>query len=192
MRRTTCCVAAGSLALTAVVAGTLLAAAKAHETSFEIRKTEPRVVLYTIHRGSFDKVGSTIQELMTMAAPRGAIPTGPISFAYLTNMELTPKEHWLTEVRIPVGEDALKLAGTLGKFTDVMKLAPIDVVVATKPEGMTDPGPVYHKLYPWLLENGYVPVEGPLEQFLTNAEGNDYSKMKTEIMIPVRKVSRTK
>ena len=192
MRSTTCCAAVGTLALIVAAAGALLAAVKPQETSFEVRKTEARVVLYTIHRGSFDKVGATIQDLMTMAVPKGLIPSGPISFVYLTNMELTPKEHWLTEIRIPVGEDALKLAGALGKFTDVMKLAPIDVVVATKPEGMADPGPVYHKLYPWLSENGYVPVEGPREQFLTNAESNDYSKMKTEIMIPVMKVSGTK
>jgi DNA gyrase inhibitor GyrI len=137
-------------------------------------------------------VGSTIQELMTMAAPKGLIPNGSISFMYLTNMEMTPSAHWLTEIRIPVGDDALKLAGTLGKFTDVMRLDPVDVVVATKPEGLADPGPIYRQLYPWLLENGYVPVEGPCEQFLTNAQTNDYSKMRTEIMIPVRKVSKTR
>lgn len=191
MNRAKCCAVAGALALTAAVAGGLLAA-NPPEPSFEIRKTAESVVLYTIHRGSFDQVGSTIQELMAMAVPKGLIPTGPISFMYLTNMELTPSADWLTEIRVPVGDDALKLAGTLGKFTGVMRLAPVDVVVATKPEGLADPGPIYRKLYPWLLENGYVPVEGPREQFLTNAKTNDYSKMKTEIMIPVRKVTKAK
>jgi effector-binding domain-containing protein len=192
MDRTKCYAALGALALIAVIAGGLPAAANPAEPSFELRRTSECVVLYTIHRGPFDQVGTTIQELMTMAAPKGLIPKGPVSFMYLTNPELTPRAHWLTEVRVPVGEDALKLAGTLGKFTDVQKLAPIDVVVATKPEGMADPGPVYHKLYPWLLANGYIPLEGPREQFLTNAESNDYSKMKTEIMVPVQKVSTEK
>ncbi|MBN1505882.1 MAG: GyrI-like domain-containing protein [Sedimentisphaerales bacterium] len=192
MTRTKCCAVAGALALTAVIAGGLWAAANPAEPSFEVRKTAESVVLYTIHRGPFDQVGATIRELMTMAAPKGLIPRGPISFMYLTNPELTPSAHWLTEIRIPVGEDALRLSGTLGKLTDVKKLAPIDVVVGTKSEGMADPGPVYHKLYPWLLANSYVPIEGPREVFLTNAETSDYSKMRTEIMVPVRPVATEK
>jgi len=191
MNRIKCCVATGVVALTAAAAGALLAA-NPPEPSFEIRKTTESVVVYTIHRGPLSQVGSTIQELMALAVPKGLIPAGPVSFLYLTNRELTPSADWLTEIRVPVGEDALKLAGTLGKFTDVMRVAPVDVVVATKPEGQADPGPIYHKLYPWLVENGYVPVEGPRERFLTNAKTNDYSKMKTEIMIPVRKVSNAK
>ena len=192
MDRTKCYAAMGALALIAVIAGALLAATNAAGPSFEIRRTSESVVLYTIHRGPFDHVGTTIQELMAMAAPKGLIPKGPISFVYLTNPELTPSAHWLIEIRVPVGEDALKLAGMLGKFTDVQKLPPMDVVVVTKPEGTADPGPLYHKLYPWLLANGYVPLEGPREQFLTNAESNDYSKMKTQIMVPVQKVPTEK
>jgi len=185
-----CCAVAGALALTAAVAGCLSAAAKSRDGSFEVRRAEESVVLYTIHRGPLDQVSSTVQQLMAMAAQKGLMPRGAVSFMYLNNQELTPSAHWLTEIRIPVSDNALKLAGTLGTFTDVKKLAPVDVAVATKPEGMANPGPVYRKLFPWLLANGYVPLEGTREVFLTNAQTNDYSKMRTQIMVPVRKIPR--
>lgn len=181
----------GTLVL-AAVAGGILAASKPEEIPIEVRKTPERVVLYTIHRGPLEKVGSTIEELMTTAMQKGAYPSGPISFMYLNDFEAVSNEHWLTEIRVPVAQEALGLAGTLGKFTDVKKLAGTEVAVTGKPEGLASPEPIYERLYTWIFENGYLPTEGPSEAFLTNAETQDYSRMKTEIMVPLRKVSKSR
>jgi len=175
--------------LAIAAAGAVPVGADPPEISVEVRRTQERVVLYTIHRGPLDKVGAAIGEAIGAAAKKGAYPMGPISFAYLNNFETTPEEHWLTEIRIPVGEDALKLAGTLGKFTDIKKLPALDTAVAVKPEGLATPDSVYQRLYAWMFENGYMPTERPSEVFLTNAQTGDYSKMRSEIMIPVRKMS---
>jgi hypothetical protein len=187
------CAVAGAMALTAAVAGCLSMTAKSGERLFEVRRAEESVVLYTIYRGPLEPVNAvnaTVQQLMMMAIQKGMMPKGSVSFMYLNNPDLTPSAHWLTEIRIAVGDNALKLAGTLGPFTDVKKLAPVDVVVAIKPEGMADPMPVYRKLFPWLLAHDYLPLEGASETFLTNMQTNDYSKMKTQIVVPVRKLPR--
>jgi len=111
---------------------------------------------------------------------------------YLNNPATTPGERWLTEIRIPVDEDALKLAGTLGRFTDVKKAPGADVVAAIKPEGPATPESVYQKLYARMLRDGYMPTEGPSEVFLTNAQTGDYSKMRSEITTSVTKVAEPK
>ncbi|MBN2128656.1 MAG: GyrI-like domain-containing protein [Sedimentisphaerales bacterium] len=175
--------------LAVAIAGGILAESEPREIPVEIRRTQECVVLYTIHRGSFDKIGAAIGEAIGAGAKKGVYPAGSISFAYLNNFDTTPEEHWLTEIRIPVGNDALKLAGTLGKFTDVKKLPSVEVVVAIKPEGFATPGRVYQRLYAWMFENTCMPTERPSEVFLTNAQIGDYSKMRSEIMIAVRKMS---
>jgi DNA gyrase inhibitor GyrI len=181
------------MALTVTAAGCLSMVGQPGEKSFEVRRTEESVVLYTIYRGPLEPVNAvnaTVQQLMMMAIQRGLKPKTIITFMYLNNPDMTPSAHWLTEIRIPVSDNALKVAGTFGPFTDVKKLAPVDVVVAIKPEGMADPMPVYRKLFPWLLAHNYLPLEGASETFLTNTQTNDYSKMKTQIQIPVRKLPR--
>jgi effector-binding domain-containing protein len=90
---------------------------------------------------------------------------------------------------IPVGEQALKLAGTLGDFTDVKELPATQAAVATKPEGLADPAPLYRKLYTWIHKQGYVVTDAHSELFLTNAMGGDYDKMKTQIYVPVEKLT---
>ena len=184
--------AGGALLLAVVVAGGILAASKPEEIPIEVRTTPEQVVLYTIHRGPLGKVGSTIAELMTTAMQKDAYTSGPISFTYLTDFEAVSSEHWLTEIRVPVAQETLSLAGTLGKFTDVKKLAGVEVAMTGKPEGLASPEPIYERLYTWIFENGYLPTEGPSEAFLTNAETQDYYRMKTEIMVPLRKVSKTR
>jgi effector-binding domain-containing protein len=185
-------VAAGVIGIVIAVSGVILAESKPQESPVQIRKTQEQVVLYTIHRGPFDKVGATIGELMRTAAPKGLYPKGAISFVYLNDFSTVPSEHWLTEIRIPVAEEALSQAGTLGKLTDVKKLPSVDVAVVTKPEGLANPESVYQQLYTWVFQNGYRPTEGSCEVFLTNASAGDYSKMKSEIMVPIRKVSTDK
>lgn len=152
-----------------------------------VRTIESQVVLYTIHRGSYEQIGMVIGQLFAKAAEHGIAPLGPVTFAYLNNPTKVSSEHWLTEIRIPVAQDAMKLAGTLGKMTDVKTVSAQEVVVSIKPETMSDPGPVYNKLFAWINQEGYLPTDGPLEIFLSNAATGDYSQMKTEIMIPIGK-----
>jgi effector-binding domain-containing protein len=181
--------AIGVLVLAAAT-GAILAQSTPQETPIEVRQIPECVVLYTIHRGPFDNVGATIGETIAAAAQKGVYPRGTISFMYLNNPATTPCEHWLTEIRIPVADDALKLAGTLGKFTDVKKLSSVEAVVAVKPEGLATAESIYERLYMWMHENGYMSAEGPSEVFLSNARAGDYSKMKSEIRIPLRRVAK--
>lgn len=159
---------------------------------FTIRKVEKQVVLYTIYRGSYEKIGPAVGKLFALAGRNGISPRGPVSYVYLNNPKSVTSEHWLTEVRIPVGKEALKLAGTLGEMTDVKALPAMEVAVAVKPEGQSDPVPIYEKIYRWILKEGYIAAEGPVETFFTNVDSGDYAQMKTEIMFPVGKLSQQK
>jgi effector-binding domain-containing protein len=156
-------------------------------TEVTAREIPAQIVLYTIVRGPYQKTGQAVGRLYALAGEKGIRPMGPPTYTYLNNPERVSSEHWLTEIRIPVSDDALKLAGTLGEMTDVKQLPAVTVVVAIKPEGMTDPGPVYEKIYIWVRKNGYKTVDSASEVFLTNAAGGDYSAMKAEIMVPVSK-----
>ena len=150
-----------------------------------IRDVKQQVVLYTIHRGGLESIGPVVADLFGLAGQHGIYPDGPIMFAYLNYFRHTSSEHWLTEIRLPVDKQALKLSGTLGKMTDVKTVSAMKAAVATKPEGMADPLPIYHRLYTWMLKHGHMPTSGPRETFLTNAEAGDYTRMKTEIMVPI-------
>jgi len=84
----------------------------------------------------------------------------------------------------------LKLAGTLGEMTDIKQLPATELAVAIKPEGQGNPAPIYDSLGAWILKQGYVATDSPCEKFLTNAQAGDYAQMKSEIMLPGKKLSR--
>jgi effector-binding domain-containing protein len=151
------------------------------------REVPAQTVLYTIVRGPYQKTGQAVGRLYALSGEKGIRPIGPPMYTYLNNPKRVSSEHWLTEIRIPVSSDALKLVGTLGEMTDVKQLPAVTVVVAVKPEGVTDPGPVYEKIYMWVRKNGYKTVDSASEVFLTNAASGDYAAMKAEIMVPVSK-----
>jgi effector-binding domain-containing protein len=176
-----CLMAAGTV--------TILAKSRTAEPAFAIRKADSQVVLYTIFRGSYDKAGPAVGRLFALAHSKQIKPSGPASYAYLNNPRCVSMEHWLTEIRIPVDKDALKFAGTLGPFTDVKALPDMQLAVAIKPEGQADPAPIYEKLYAWLFKQGYIAADAACETFLTNAMSGDYTRMKTEIAVPVEKLS---
>lgn len=175
------------IGLMAACVGAISAKSTSDKTSVVIRNVDKQVVLYTIYRGSYDKTGMAIDKLFALAGRKKISTRGPISYVYLNNPGHVSKEHWLTEIRIPVGEEALELAGTLGEMTDVKALPALELVVAVKPKGQADPRPIYDSLYAWLYKQGYVAAEDPMETFLTDAKGGDYAQMKTEIMVPVQK-----
>lgn len=177
-------------AMTLMAAGAveIIAETTTSQPAFTVRKVEKQIVLYTIYRGSYDKVGITIGKLFALAGQKGITPRGQVSYVYLNNPHYVSSEHWLTEIRIPVGEDALKFAGALGKITDVKALPAMEMAVAVKPEGQADPGAIYDGLYTWIARQGYRAADNACEIFLTNATGGDYSQMKSEIMVPVKKL----
>jgi effector-binding domain-containing protein len=175
--------------LMVVSAAVISAKPPAEKPAFSIRKVEKQVVLYTIYRGSYDRTGPAVGRLFALAGRKGLRPRGPVSYVYLNNPKQVSSEHWLTEIRIPVGKEALKLAGTLGEMTDVKALPAFEVAVAVKPEGQADPGLIYDRLYTWIYQQGYVVNQGPMEMFVTNVMGSNYTRMKSEIMVPVMKVS---
>ena len=155
-----------------------------------IRQMKEQVVLYTIHRGSYDQIGPSVGGLFALAGQKGLMPPrGPVTYAYLNNPTLVSSEHWLTEIRIPVDEKALKAAGTLGEMTDVKKLPAMEVAVAVKPEGQADPAGIYQRLFAWMQEHNYVNVDGFSEVFLTNAMSGDCARMRSEIMVPVKQLA---
>jgi DNA gyrase inhibitor GyrI len=156
-------------------------------SAITIRKIDKQVVLYTVVRGSYAKAGMESGMLYGRAAMKQIAPRGSAYFVYLNNPQKTSAEHWLTEVRIPVDAEALKFVGSLGDMTDVKEVPAMDVAVAVKPEGMTDPSSIYRDLGHWIFNNGYMADDGPCEKFLTNAQTGKYEQMKSEIMIPVVK-----
>ena len=179
-----------AIGLMVVCAGVISAKSTSDKPSIVIRKVDRQVVLYTIYRGSYDKTGATISKLFTLAGRKKISPSGPISYVYLNNPGYVSKEHWLTEIRIPVGEEALKFAGTLGEMTDVKALPALELAVAVKPKGQSDPRPIYDRLYARIYKQGYVADEDPMETFLTDEKGGDYAQMKTELMVPVKKLPK--
>jgi DNA gyrase inhibitor GyrI len=177
-----------AVGLMVIGAAQLSAKSAGGKSAFVVRKVGEQVVLYTINRGGYDKTGPAVGKLFALAGQKGIRPRGSVSYVYLNNPKQVSSDHWLTEIRIPVGKEALKLAGTLGEMTDVKALPAMEMAVAVKPEGQTDPGPIYEELYLRIYKEGYIADQSPIEMFLNNgAAGGHYAQMKTEIMVPVGK-----
>ena len=151
-----------------------------------VRHVGPQTVLYTIYRGHYKDIGKAIDRLYELALEKGMHPFGPILTAYLNNAASVSSEHWLIEIRIPVDASALEFTGTLGDMTDVKNIPAMKVAVAVKPKGQTNPEPVIHSLYSWINQRGYVAVDRMWQSIISNETG-DYTKMKTEFMIPISK-----
>jgi len=127
--------------------------------------------------------------LYALAGKNQIRPRGNCYYVYLNNPNHVSSEHWLTEVRIPVGKDALNHSGKIGAMTDVKTLPAFEVAVVVKPEGQADPSAIYSGLHSWAIKNGYVPTGSFREAFLTNSMSGNYKQMKTEIMLPVVKIA---
>ncbi len=180
------------ICLTTVGVVKILAKSPSEKTGVSIRKIEKQVVLYTIYRGSYDKIGPAIGNLYALAGKNQISPRGGPYYVYLNNPNQISSQHWLTEIRIPVSKDALKAMGTLGEMTDIKALPAVDVAVAVKPQGQADPSDIYNRLSTWILKQNYIATDSPREVFLTNAMVGDYAQMETEIMFPIQKSSLDK
>jgi len=158
-----------------------------------LRNVEEQVVLYTIYRGGYEQIGQAIGSLFALAGQKGLMPPqGPVVQVYLNNPNLVAKEHYLTEIRIPVSKKALEQVGKLGPMTDIKILPPMQVAVITKPEGMENPTPLYWELQTWCIKNQYCVMDDFCEITLTNAMSGNYARMKTEIIAPVMKMNNAK
>jgi len=178
--------------LVAVAAAEIYAGQTEEKSEITIRKIESQVVLYTIYRGEYQKIGQSIGNIYGLAMKNQIWPQGSISLVYLNNPQYVSGEHCLVEIRIPVGKEALKKAGTLGEMTDVKTLPAMEMAVAVKPQGLADPSPIYAALYTWITKQGYMVTGSCREVFLTNAMSGNYVQMKTEIMLPVQKFTPNK
>ena len=162
------------------------------KSDITIRKLEPQTVLYTIYRGEYQNIGKAIGGLYALGAKNQIWPRGSLSCVYLNNPQYISGEHCLVEIRILVGQEALKLAGTLGEMTDVKAIKAMEVAVTTKTPDQRDYSSIYNSLYLWIAQNGYRTTENTCEIFASNTASMDYSKMESEIMIPVKKVAQEK
>jgi len=178
-------VVAAVLAAIGVAAGLAMAEEKAKEAAISVRKVEAQTVLYTIYRGPYEGVGKPIGELYALAGKNGIAPRGGPALVYLNNPALVSQEHLLTEIRIPVGEEAKKLAGTLGAMTDVKSVGPHEAAVIEKAGGDMDYAGIYARLYEWIGKNGYRSMDNASEVFKGGGRGG--GSMSSEIMVPVAK-----
>lgn len=159
------------------------------KSDITIRELEPQTVLYTIYRGEYKDVGETIGNLYGLAMKNQIWPKGSISFVYLNNPQYISGEHCLVEIRIPVGQEALKLTGTLGEMTDVKTVKAMEAAVMKKTPGQTDYSKIYNSLYLWIAKNGYIAVENACEMFGPHTKSMDYSLIESEITIPIQKIA---
>lgn len=177
------------LVLIVIAAAEIYAGQTEAKSEITIRKIESQVVLYTIYRGEYQKIGKPIGNLYALAMKNQIWPKGSISLVYLNNPQYVSGEHCLVEIRIPVGKEALKKTGTLGEMTDVKEMKAMEVAVIKKPAGQMNYDSLYSSLYKWIAQNGYRTTENACEIFAAKAGSMDYAQMQSEIMIPIVKVS---
>lgn len=177
------------LVLTTIVTVEIFAEQTTDKSNITIRKLESQTVLYTIYRGEYEKIGKAIGSLYAVAMKNKIWPRGSLSCVYLNNPQYVSSEHCLTEIRIPVGQEAIKLAGTLGEMIHVKELKAMEVAIVTKPTGQTDLNAVYYNLHMWIVKNDYRATDNACEIFAANAGMTDYAQMKSEIMIPIMRIS---
>jgi effector-binding domain-containing protein len=175
--------------LIAVAAAQIYAGQTDEKSEITIRKIDSQVVLYTIYRGEYQKIGKSIGNLYGLAMKNQVWPKGSISFVYLNNPQYISGGHCLTEIRIPVGKEALEKSGTFGEMTDIKEIKAMEVAVIKKSPGQMNYSSLFISLYKWASQNGYRMTENASEIFTDTGLGKDYSKMSSEIMVPVVKLS---
>lgn len=66
------------------------------------KTTQPQLVAYAVHKGSYHEVGNTIQKLVAWIMSNGYTPVGFPSSTYYNDPNTTPEEELLTEIQFPV------------------------------------------------------------------------------------------
>jgi effector-binding domain-containing protein len=196
MKKTTYLMVLLSAVLLIGLAVKLLAEQVVVKPDFSIRKYESQTVIYTIYRGPYETIGKPIGQLYAMAAQKKITPCGPPSLVYLNNpystLQDSPEKHCLTEIRIPVNQNAIQQSGTFGEMTDIKTLRAVDVAVIKKQIGQRDYNALFKALYEKIAEEGYRSSDNAFEVFSTNIAGGNYTQIKSEIMVPVVKIEQGK
>jgi DNA gyrase inhibitor GyrI len=170
-----------------IALGSVTAEDRALEDEITLRTLEPQTVLYTIHRGPYADLGQAFGKLYGLAGSEGLRPLGPAVSVHLNNPQQIKPRHWLTEIRIPVAETALSLAGALGPMTDVKTVPRARAAATVKPAGADSPEWMLKKLYRWIYQSGYVPVDAPLQRMVGDSQAHEYKQMTVEVMVPIAK-----
>ena len=133
-----------------VLLGWVCAASYAEQASnpntVTLRTIPSQTILYTVVRGYYDKLGPAFGMLYGLAGIKGLTPMGPAMSVHLNNPRNTEGDHMLTEIRIPVDDTALELAGTLGVMTDVKTVPETLAAVGLKSKGVSDSGPIFDRV----------------------------------------------
>jgi len=153
-----------------------------------LRNVPRQTVLYTIYRGDYFEVSYAINKLYALAHEKGISLLGPVSTCRLTSPLSEEANHSLIEIQIPVEENAIEQAGTLGDMTDVKVLPAMKVAVAVKPEGDGDPTEVIADLFSWINKKGFV-VKGRMRQTVLDGSKGSYRKLRTEFVIPIEELT---
>ncbi len=67
-----------------------------------VRHLASTEVAFVMHRGSYDSVGPTYEQLMHWIAANGLEITGPAEEVYFSDPAEVPPDEYLTEIRFPV------------------------------------------------------------------------------------------
>ena len=159
------------------------------EALMEVREMPEQVVVYSLHKGPYEKMGDAIGPMFMAGFQQGLAPQMKVGMAYLNSPDLVEPAHLLTEVRLQVGEAALAKAGTLGDSMDVKKIKAHQVVVLKKPKGVADQEALRTQLLKWAHANGYAVTGGCVEWLKTEAGPVPYDQTESEIIYPVIKVT---
>lgn len=74
----------------------------ADETGFGVKRVDGQTVASTMHKGPYDTVAETYEQLTAWVADHNAQPVGPPREIYLSDPQEVPPEEYLTEVQFPV------------------------------------------------------------------------------------------
>ena len=185
-----------------VIIGTALICGAAAVDPYKIETVGGHVVLYTIHRGGRETHRDAISKLYALAKETEMKIEGNLTLVALNNPLRADGKHMLTEIRIPVHQDALlkdnyallkdallKHAGALGAMTDVKTLQPYKVLLYEKqPEdkiGIKHLLKLYKSLYEHVELRDKISIFGPQETFISSYDSGNYEKMRTDIKVPI-------
>jgi hypothetical protein len=173
----------GLMTAVAVMAWGAAPALGQSEGRLTTRTMEAQVVIYTIHRGSHDSLRESVDRVLALARERGIRVRGAVTFEFLAYSDLIGNEHYLTEVRAPVGLEALDQAGTFEPYEGVKAVGEVEVAVMRKPQGADNREELVEEFRSLVHSNGYVAVGNVFERFLTGA--SRYADMQSEFCVRI-------
>jgi len=78
----------------------ILVMAKTKEIKTEV--TKPQLVAYTIHKGSYSKLGEVFKKVAKWANENGYEVAGPPTTTYYSEAGSVPEDELITKIQIPI------------------------------------------------------------------------------------------